>query len=100
MSYFDIIDVRLFDDDGQVTFFNSQDGIMMNYDGSYTAWFYPNPYIPGQKVYPGVGDSHTGLDYIVPIGNYINSGAPTPEVWHLQYQDGEYRVHIWLADLE
>jgi murein DD-endopeptidase MepM/ murein hydrolase activator NlpD len=98
MNYFDIIGVRFFDDNGKVTFFNSQDGKLMNYDGSYSTWFYPNPYIPGYEVHPGVGDSHTGLDYIVPIGNYIISGSPTSEVFYLPHQNGEYRVHIWFAD--
>lgn len=98
-NYFDIIGYRIFDDKGEHTFFNTQEGIMLNYDGKYHAMTSPNHYVSGQTPRPGVGDSHTGLDYLVPIGNFIISTAPTSEVWYLPHTpDDEYRVDIWFTD--
>jgi murein DD-endopeptidase MepM/ murein hydrolase activator NlpD len=92
-NYFDIIGKRVFDDVGKTTFFNSQDGVMLNFNGQYSHQFSPSNY---NKIQPtqGVGDSHTGQDYLIPIGSYILSSSPTAEVWYLANQDGELRVDI------
>ena len=72
---------------------------MLNYDGTYRSMFSPTQYISGQTPRAGVGDSHTGLDYLIPIGTFIISGAPTSEVWYLPHTwDDEYRVAIWFVD--
>ena len=97
-NYFDIVGIRLFDEDH--SFFSTWDGVMQTYDGRYSSWFSPNPYIEGSQVQAGVGDSHTGLDFLIPTGLYIVSGAPTSEVWYLPNEDGELRVHLWFADPE
>lgn len=98
-NYFDIIGYRTFDDKGVHTFFNTQDGIMLNYDDTCHSMFSPTQYVSGQTPRAGVGDSHTGLDYLIATGNFIVSGMPTSEVWYLPHTpDDEYRVDIWFAD--
>jgi hypothetical protein len=96
-DYFDIIGKRLFDDAGKTTFVNSQDGIMLNYNGKYNQAFSPGTY-NGTIPSPGVWDSHTGQDYLIPIGNFIVSGSPTSNVWYLANQDRELRVDIWFVN--
>jgi len=93
INYFDIIGKRSFDEAGITTYFNSQDGIMLNYDGKYTRMFSPTIY-NGTVPNPGVGDSHTGQDYFITIGSLIISSSPTSSVWYLANQDGELRVDI------
>lgn len=84
-NYFDIIGYRLFDDVDN-TYWSTQDGVMLSYDGRYNS---PVDQVEGwprlRRLEPaaGVGDSHTGLDYLVPIGTFILSGAPTSYFWFM-----------------
>ena len=66
---------------------------MLNYDGRYARMFSPTIY-DGIVPNPGVGDSHTGQDYLITIGSLIVSSSPTSRVWYLANQDGELRVDI------
>jgi|GEM_PF-2208135 len=91
-NYFDVIGTRLFNSENN--FFSTQDGIMLNYNGSYNSVFSPNPYVPGTIPSPGVSDSHNGLDFFVPIGTYVVSGIPNSKVWMLTLQDGEQLIHL------
>lgn len=95
-NYFDIIGVRLFDQDHD--FWSTHDGIMLTYDGRYDSSFSPNPYLQGAEVHPGVGDSHNGLDFLIPVGTYVVSGAPTSRVSSLPTQDGELLAQLWFPD--
>ncbi len=96
-NYFDIIGYRIFDDKGEHTFFNTQEGVILNYDGKYHAM--STSLYTGVIPKQGVSDSHTGLDYFVPIGNFIISAMPTSEVWYLPHTpDDEYRADIWFVD--
>jgi murein DD-endopeptidase MepM/ murein hydrolase activator NlpD len=85
-NYFDILSNLLFDDAGKNTFLSSQDGMMLNYNGMYHQIVPPASQFSELTRFvhlSGVGDSHTGLDYLVPVGNYVVSGAPTSSVWFL-----------------
>jgi murein DD-endopeptidase MepM/ murein hydrolase activator NlpD len=84
-SYFDIIGSRIFNDN--ISYADTMDGIVLNYDGQYSIQNIPHLHITG------VGDSHTGIDYFVPEGNWIISGAPTSRVWYLTGPD-ELRVNL------
>ena len=75
ISYFDIIGPRNYDQGP--TYSSTIDGIVLNYDGKYSTQDIPHHSIVG------TGDSHTGLDYLVPIGTCIISSAPTSLVWYL-----------------
>jgi hypothetical protein len=90
-NYFDIIGNRFFDEAGRNNYFSSQDGIMLNYNGKYRKPFLPAVF-DGRRPQPGVGDSHTGEDFFVEIGNFGVSGVPNSRVWYLANQDGELRV--------
>jgi len=85
-DYFDIIGKRLFDDAGKNTFQSTQDGIMLNYNGFYHQIISPatqSSELTRLVQLSGVGDSHTGLDYLIPISNFVVSSAPTSSVWFL-----------------
>jgi hypothetical protein len=99
LSYFDIVGNRLFDDNGKNTFFTSQDGITLSYDGLMTK---PEYWDSNGNVTIGVGDSHTGYDYLVPIGNYIISSGRTSENFNFCLGDKdcnyEIRINNWFID--
>jgi hypothetical protein len=93
-GYFDIIGKRLFDD--QVTYDSTRDDVRLNYNGAY------NDEIHGEVFYrlrnldliAGVGDSHTGLDYLVPVGSFVISGASTSKIWYTPEGQANLMVHI------
>jgi len=91
-GYFDIIGNRIFTN---TTVYNdTKDGIMLSFDGKYNS--------PGDQYIPrtGVSDSHTGVDYLLPIGNYIVSTFPTSKAWFIhRYDDNnELRVDLMFQD--
>ena len=92
-NYFDILGIQLFNE--EYTWIDSQDGVMASYDGRYNSKFPLDQVVKGELI-AGVVDSHSGLDYLLPIGTYILSGAPTSNVFFLSGppQEPELRVHL------
>jgi len=92
-NYFDIIGVRLFD--SEHNFYNTQDSIVLNFDGNFTKHFSPDPYYKNASISPGVGDSHNGLDYFVEIGNFVLLGDPNSIVSSLyEANNGELLIQV------
>jgi hypothetical protein len=98
-GFFDIIGYRVFNDTN--TYFSTQDGVMLNYDGKYNGSG-DSDYANADAV--GVGDSHTGLDYAIPIGSSIVSASPTSEVWYMceggKDCNDELRINTWFPNPE
>jgi len=86
-DFFDIIGNRLFNSTNN--YFNSMDGKMMTYNGEFTGPFSPDPYIQGGYVYPGVADTHNGIDIFVDIGDIVLLGSPSSVVGEIITKDGE-----------
>jgi len=87
VTYFDIVGYRIFDEKN--TYTSTLDEIMLSYDGNY--------FTEGVQHLRMVsaGDSHTGLDYLVPFGNLLISGAPISKVWYLAGPEPEeLRINI------
>jgi hypothetical protein len=98
-NYFDIIGNRFFDDAGKNNYSSSQDGVMLTNNGRYKQIFSPLTFHPGVVENAGVGDSHTGLDMIVDVGNYALSGIPNSEVYTVSPEtDSEIRINIWFKE--
>jgi len=92
-NYFDIIGLRCFN--GGFTYDDSRDGVMLNYDGQYDEIGDPFPHVVG------VGDSHNGLDFPVPVSTFVVSASPTSQVFHLAvHDDGQLLVHTMFPDPE
>jgi hypothetical protein len=92
---FGIVGYRMFD--ATHDFFNTQDGVMLNYDRTLSG----GPTMEEQsrllnfEHIAGVGDSHTGNDYLLPIGNCILSGLPTSRVYAVSLsEDPEIPVNL------
>jgi hypothetical protein len=90
-NYFDIVGYRVFN--SQHNLENTKDGIMLTYDGRYnTALTLDDLWrlVQGEKI-AGVSDSHTGLDFLSTVGNYVVSGAPTSRLYYMR--DDEVQVN-------
>jgi len=93
-NYFDIIGYRLFDD--QVFLDSTRDDIRLNYNGMYNYEASVQDLYRLKNLEPiaGVSDSHTGLDYLVPVGNFIVSSAPTSRVWYIPGNQDNLMINI------
>ncbi len=93
-GYFDIIGRRLFPHDGSFTYQDSQDGKVLNYDGSI---FWEGD---GFRGIAGASNSHAGLDYYAPVGRFVVSELPTSRVWHVEGPPSrpDYTVAIWFEN--
>lgn len=89
ISYFDIIGNRIFSEG--TTYSSTFDGVVLNFDGRYNIQDVPHLLIVG------TGDSHTGLDYLLPVGNLIISGVPISHVWYIAGPE-ELRVNLMFND--
>jgi len=81
-DYFDIIGYRIFND--QNTFQSTMDGQLLSYDGKANQGVDISLWgrLRNFEELSLVGDSHTGLDFLVKIGSVIISGAQTSSVWY------------------
>jgi hypothetical protein len=84
INYFDILGTKLFT--GGVAY-DYNDGKQLSFDGQYSSVFGPNlGNIPPR---PGVGDSHNGIDFFVPIGNFVVAGSPQGNITLFSENQGE-----------
>jgi hypothetical protein len=100
MNYFDILGNFWSDDAGKNTISNNQDGVMLNYNGKYNTEVDWRRVAAGEYL-TGVGDSHPGVDFLLPIGNYIVSILPTATIFHIfsgNQTDPELRIYSWFED--
>ena len=98
-GYFDILGNYFYDDAGKHTSQYNQDGDILAYDGNKRNNEGDWRKIALGELVSGVGDSHDGLDYALPIGNYILSGLSTAKVFGFSSPtDPELRVNIWFED--
>jgi len=96
-NYFDIIGPRIFNDN--ITYNDTLDEIMLTYDGKYTSPVADFRRVARGEHLIGVDDNHPGLDFILPIGNYIVSGIPTAKVLAFSpLTDPERRINVWFED--
>lgn len=89
-NYFDIIGERLFN--SEVGYFDTQDGIILSYDGKYN--IEGNPF----RNLQGVSDSHNGLDFVINVGNLIiNAGPNSRTELHIE-PDGQLLLFLFFND--
>ena len=78
-NYFDIIGIRLFNN--VTNYWNSQDGHILNYNGIYNKEGNPFRYIAG------VSDSHNGLDFVLPVNNFIVNTNSLSSIYEIEKND-------------
>jgi len=96
-GYFDIIGKRILNDN--ITYNDTQDGIILNYDGKYNLPIDFSRVLNGEH-FSGVGDSHTGLDILLPMGTYELSALPTSKVLSLAGPPSypEFMTFLWFEN--